>query len=124
MSVHKRGGVCWYEFVFNGSRIRESTKTNNKAVAREAERARRRELELGVNRLTKREPMPLLKSAAEQWLASLGGLADKSLASYEQYVRTPSAELGDRLICDIDYDAIVRLQHTGSQKGSPSASCR
>ena len=68
--------------------------------------------------------MPLLKSAAEQWLASLGGLADKSLASYEQYVRTPSAELGDRLICDIDYDAIVRLQHTGSQKGSPSASCR
>ena len=117
MSVYKRGQTYWYEFVFNGSRIRESTKTNSKAVAREAERARRRELELGVNRLAKREPMPLFKSAAERWLSGLSGLAEKSVASYRQYVRSLSAEFGDRLVCDIDHDAIVRLQRKRLAEG-------
>ncbi len=117
MSVFKRGQTYWYEFVFNGSRIRESTKTNSKAVAREAERARRRELELGVNRLARREPMPLFKSAAEQWLGNLNGLADKSVASYRQYVRSLSREFGDRLICDVDCDAIVRLQRKRLAEG-------
>jgi len=117
MSVYKRGQTYWYEFVFNGSRIRESTKTNSKAIAREAERARRRELELGVNRLAKREPMPLFKSAAEQWLSGLSALAEKSLASYRQYVRSLSAEFGDRLVCDIDHDAIVRLQRKRLAEG-------
>jgi integrase len=110
MSVYKRGQTYWYEFIFNGSRIRESAKTDSKRIATEAERARRRDLELGVNRLAKREPMPLFKAAAERWLSSLSGLAGKSLASYRQYVRSLSAEFGDRLVCDIDYDAIVRLQ--------------
>jgi hypothetical protein len=55
MSVYKRGGTYWYKFLFQGQLIRESTKTNSKNVAREAERARRRDLELGFNRITKRE---------------------------------------------------------------------
>jgi integrase len=117
MSVYKRGQTYWYEFIFNGSRIRESAKTDSKRIATEAERARRRDLELGVNRLAKREPMPLFKAAAERWLSSLSGLAGKSLASYRQYVRSLSAEFGDRLVCDIDYDAIVRLQRKRLEEG-------
>ena len=59
MSLYRRGGVWWYEFRFNGQRIQESAKTNSKTVARDAERARRRELEQAYNRIPKRERMPL-----------------------------------------------------------------
>ena len=54
MSVYKRGesGVFWYSFVFAGKRIQESAKTKSKTLAKEAEKARRRELELGYNGLT------------------------------------------------------------------------
>ena len=65
MSVYRRGGIYWYEFEFAGSRIRESTRTNSKRVAKEAERKRRRDLELGINRIRKPTEMPLFKVAAQ-----------------------------------------------------------
>src|ERR1022692_4487399 len=45
MSVFRRGDVYWYEFIFAGKRIRESTKAHSKTVAKEAEKDRRRSLE-------------------------------------------------------------------------------
>ncbi len=66
MSVYRRGRIYWYEFEFAGSRIRESTKTNSKRVAEEAERKRRRDLELGINRIRKPTEMPLFKVAAQR----------------------------------------------------------
>ncbi len=36
---------------------------------------------------------------------------------HRQYVRSLSAEFGDRLICDVDYDAIVRLQRKRLAEG-------
>jgi hypothetical protein len=58
----------WYKFVFQGQLIRESAKTNSKTVAREAERARRRDLELAINRVSRPERVPLFSSAASDWL--------------------------------------------------------
>jgi hypothetical protein len=68
--VYKRGQTYWYKFLFQGQLIRDSAKTNSKTVAREAERARRRELELAVNRIPKRDRTPLFGVAAREWLAS------------------------------------------------------
>lgn len=45
MSLYKRGGVWWYEFVYAGKRIRESAKTTKKTIAAEVEKQRRLELE-------------------------------------------------------------------------------
>ena len=39
----KRGDTWWYEFVFSGERIRESTKQGNKRVAEQMAAARQRE---------------------------------------------------------------------------------
>jgi hypothetical protein len=50
MSVYKRGQTYWYKFLFQGRLIRDSAKTNSKTVAREAERARWRDLELTIRR--------------------------------------------------------------------------
>ncbi len=51
MSLYKRGDVWWYEFVFSGERIRESTKQSNKRIAEQMEAARRTQLakaEVGI----------------------------------------------------------------------------
>jgi hypothetical protein len=47
MALFKRGGTWWYEFLFARRRVRESTKTTSKTVAKLAEQNRRRELEGG-----------------------------------------------------------------------------
>jgi integrase len=117
MSVFRRGNTWWFEFQFHGARIRESAKTNSKTIARQAESQRRRELELGINRIPRPKRTPLFKLAAEEWLLSLSGLADKSLAAYRQYARSLSSEFGDRLICDLSLDDIVRLQRKRSAEG-------
>lgn len=110
MSVYKRGGVYWYKFLFQGQLIRESAKTNSKTVAREAERVRRRELEVALNRIPKRERTPLFATAAREWLASKSGLAAKSLERFRHHVLTLCAEFGHRLVCDIIVDDIMNLR--------------
>lgn len=117
MSLYRRGEVYWYEFMFNGARIRESAHTNSKTMAKQAEMARRRDLERAINRIPRRERMPLFKIAINEWLSSLNGLAEKSLAAYRQYARSLCDEFADRLICDIGLDDIVRLQRKRSAEG-------
>jgi len=110
MSVYKRGEVWWYKFRFSGQSIRESAYTNSKTVARDAERARRRELELAVNRIPKRTRMPLFSTAATEWVESKTGLARKSVARYRQCIENLKAEFGNRLVCDIDAQDIAGYQ--------------
>ena len=58
MSTFKRGNVWWYEFVFCGQRVRESTGSGSQTLAVKAERNRRRELEESFNGVRpKRRPM-------------------------------------------------------------------
>jgi len=110
MSVYKRGETYWFKFLFQGQLIRESAKTNSKTVAREAERARRRELELAVNRIQRRERMPLFSVAAHQWLDTKASLAVKTVAAYRQYVKSLTKYFGNRLVCDIGLQEIANLQ--------------
>ncbi len=110
MSVYKRGETYWFKFLFQGQLIRESAKTNSKTVAREAERARRREIELAINRIPKRERMPLFSVAAKEWLASRVDLAANTLEAYEHFVETLTEQFGKRLVCDIDDQDISTLQ--------------
>src|ERR1700730_18519232 len=49
MALFRRGNVWWYEFLFALRRVRESSKTTSKTVAKLAEQNRRRQLEDGFN---------------------------------------------------------------------------
>lgn len=80
--VDNIGAIADYARAADRGRV--SAKTSSKTIARDAERHRRRELELGINRIEQPKRMPLFKLAAEQWLANLSGLAEKSLAAYRQ----------------------------------------
>lgn len=110
MSLYKRGDVWWYKFWFNGQLIRESSKSESKTLAKDAERARRRELEQAYNRIPKRERMPLFSHAAELWLASKAGLAEKSRERYEQCVTHLKKEFGKGLVCDLDANDIAEYR--------------
>jgi len=51
MSLYNRGGVWWFEFVFKGERVRESTKQGHKRTAEQLEAAKRTQLakaEVGI----------------------------------------------------------------------------
>jgi integrase len=57
--IYKRGKLWWYEFVFGGDRVRESTHQGSERVARQMEAARRTQLakgEVGIKEL-KRAPV-------------------------------------------------------------------
>lgn len=47
--VYKCGKVWWYSFSFAGKHYQESTKSQSKTLAKEAEKKRRRELEEAFN---------------------------------------------------------------------------
>jgi integrase len=119
MSVYRRGNTWWFKFRFEGQVIRESAKTSSKTVARDAERVRRRDLELAINRISKRGRMPLFSVAAKDWFESRTDLAPNTLEAYGHFVETLTAEFGGRLVCDIDSDDILQLQRKRlSQKKS------
>lgn len=69
MSVFKRGGVYWYEFIFNGKRIQASTKQGNQRVAREMEAAHRTALAKGEVGIVKRKAAPEFRELSQRFLA-------------------------------------------------------
>ena len=117
MSVYKRGETYWFKFLFQGQQIRESARTNSKTVAREAERARRRDLELGLNRIGKKKRTPLFPTAAKEWIEAKVGKSESTLRSYRQYVDSLTSEFKDRLVCDIDISDIRTLQRKRLKQG-------
>jgi hypothetical protein len=68
MAIYKRGGVWWYEFVFQGQRIRESSNSDSKSAAVRIERERRRQLELGVAGVKDVKAPMIFSVAARQYL--------------------------------------------------------
>ncbi len=110
MSLYKRGEVWWYKFSFNCQLIRESSRSESKTVAKDAERARRRELEQAYNRIPKRERVPLLSNAADVWLANKAGLAERTVERYEQCVEHLKKEFGKGLVCDVDANDIAEYR--------------
>ena len=62
MSVYLRGGVYWYEFVFQGQRLRESTGLSNKTAALRAEAIRKAELAEGRAGIVRRKICPTFEN--------------------------------------------------------------
>lgn len=56
----------WYKFIWNGDRIRESTKQTNKRVAEQMEAAHRTRLAKGEVGIRDRKPVPTLSDFADQ----------------------------------------------------------
>ena len=112
--LYKRGkkGIWYYSFELGGKRIHESSKSKSKTVAREAERSRRRQLELTWNQITKRTLPPSFERAADDWCEAVNPhLAERTKAIYGDAVRLHlKPALGSLLLCDVDLARIASYQ--------------
>ncbi len=69
MAIYKRGEVYWFEFVFQGRRIRRPTKTGNRRAAREIEAAYKTKLAKGEVGIDEPKPVPTFVAAMKDFLA-------------------------------------------------------
>lgn len=119
MSVYKRGGTWWYKFRFAGQMIRESSKSESKTVAREAERVRRRQLEEGFNSIVRREKAQTFPVSAKRWLeARSPHVAPKTLAVYKLAIEHLKAHFAGSLLSDISAADVASYQSKRTDQGA------
>lgn len=119
MSLYKRGDVWWYKFRFAGQVIRESTKSASKTVAKDAEHARRRELEGSFNRISRPRTAQLFGAAGETWLkAKIAHLSPRSVIIERANLKHINPYFGKMLLCDIAADDIAHYQASRLEKGA------
>jgi len=117
MSLYKRGDVWWYKFRFAGQMIRESSKSESKTVAKDAERARRRELEENWNQIKRRKLPPLFSIAAEDWVKTRTGIAGSTERSYKLAISHLKTTFGKQLLCDISGEDLAAYQSRRQRDG-------
>jgi len=124
MSIYrptKDSKVWWYDFIFEGQRVRESAKTRSKTVAKDAEKARRRELEESYNCIKRRDRAKLFSIAADEWLA----LKSLTLAASSQRIERDNLKhlrphFEKRLVTDIQARDVSRYQQARlAEQASP-----
>ena len=115
-----KGKTYWIRFRFAGRFIHESTHTASKTVARDAERQRRRELELSANGLQKRRSLPpTLELAAAQWQQSHAHEIRPNTQHMARFALNRVLPVfGKKLLCDIDAQAIREYQQKRLAQGA------
>jgi len=113
--------VWWYDFIFEGQRVRESSKSRSKTFAKEAERARRREMEESYHGVKRRDRAKLFAIAAEDALA----LKDLTLSPSSQRIERSNLKhllpyFAKRLVTDIQAKDVSKYQQARlSENASP-----
>jgi integrase len=112
MSLLKRGNVWWYEFWFAGRRVRESSKTGSKTLAKAAEQKRRRELEEGFNNLedVRQERVRTIQDLADEYLISYKLRHPRSATFAEYALGHVKRLLGDKMLVDINEETAKQYQ--------------
>jgi integrase len=127
--LYQRGKakIWWYCFRFGGRMIHESTKSNSRTVARDAERNRRRELEGKWNHIEKRTLPPTFDKAAGEWLkareetASASNYSELSLNTINSNrvsLKHLLPVFGSMLLCDIEPENVRAYQLSRQRKGA------
>ncbi len=119
MAVFKRGEIWWYEFNFAGRRVRESTKTTSKTVAKQSEKNRRRELENGFNGIqdNREERVRSIKEMATTYLEDYR-LRHKSGVFADYAIRHITRLIGESMVVDITDKTVKSYQNTRLQEGA------
>jgi integrase len=119
--VYPRGKkkTFWYRFWFAGRIIHESARTKSRTLAKEAERARRRQLEEGFNQITRRVMPPAFDKAASDWKESREG---RVAPNTMQITKTSLLHLlpvfGSRLLTDITPKDVAGYQQARLREGA------
>ncbi len=113
MSLFQRGDVWWYEFWFAGRRIRESSKSPSKTVAKNAEQKRKRELEEGFNNFTdqRHERIRTFNDVADEFVAAYKLRLPQSVVFAEYAVNHLKRILGSKMLVDFNEAAVTHYQN-------------
>jgi len=117
VSLYKHGGVWWYKSRFAGQMIHESSKSESKTVAKDAERVRRRELEESWNQIKRRKLPSLFSLAAEDWLKTRTGIAPSTERSYKLAISHLKMDFGKQLLCDLSGEDLAAYQTRRKREG-------
>jgi integrase len=119
MAVFKRGSVWWYEFAFQGQRLRQSSKSPVKAVCLQAERERRRELERGANNLEKVAKPKLFSGAVKAYLLEREAhWSPKTREMHANSLKHLEPNFGKLLLNEIRGEQISRYQRARLKAGA------
>lgn len=116
MSLFKRGKIWWYEFYFANRRVRESSKTPSKTVAKSAEQKRRRELEEGFNGIedVRDQRIKCLKDLANEYLDEYR-VRHRSISFAQYAIRNVVRHVGELMAVDVT-DKTVKAYQTARLK--------
>ena len=119
--IYKRseGGSYFYRFRFAGKMIQKSSKSQSITIARDAERAHRRRLELAANGLKEKPPLPLtFKNKSEKWTANrTHTMGAKTQEIADNSLKHLLPVFGDKLLSEIEPQHIVEYQQSRLGKG-------
>jgi len=120
MSLFQRGEIWWYEFWFAGRRIRESSKSPSKTVAKNAEQKRKRKLEEGFNNFTdqRHERIRMFGDMADEFIAAYKLRLPQSIVFAEYAVRHLKRILGGRMLVDFNEAAVIQYQNARLDDGA------
>jgi integrase len=119
MGIFKRGGKWWYEFSFQGQRIRESAHTASKTLAGNIERVRRRKLEQSAGGVRQYKPL-LLSAAAKAWLAENAHWSESTREIYTLKMKHVLPVFGKLLLTEITPQDVSEFQRKRQKsKASP-----
>ena len=120
MSLFRRGDVWWYEFWFAGRRIRESSKSPSKTVAKGAEQKRKRELESGFNNFTdlRHERIRTFSDMADEYFDAYKLRLPQSARFAEYAIDHLKQLLGSKMLVDFNEAAVIQYQNARLSEGA------
>jgi len=124
MSLFRRGEIWWYDFWFAGRRIRESSKSPSKTVAKNAEQKRKRELEEGFNNFVdlRQERIRTFSDMADEYFDAYKLRLPQSARFAEYAVDHLKRILGSKMLVDFSEAAVIHYQNARlSEKASPKS---
>jgi hypothetical protein len=125
MAVYKRGKFYWFEFVFDGERVRKPTKTTNRRAAENIEAAHRIKLAEGKAGIQEKKPAPTFAAALKDFLAQSKTVHTAHPNTHRRYVISSKpllAFFGNAKLDaigpeDVERHTAKRLQTKGERTG-------
>jgi integrase len=116
----KRSNVWWYQFVFAGRRIQESSKSTRKTVAVLAERNRRQELERAFNNVddTRKERVKTVDQMAAAYLEDYRLRNPRSIVFADYAIGHVTRLVGTTMAVDISAATIRNYQTARLKEGA------
>jgi integrase len=120
MAVFRRGDVWWYEFWFAGRRIRESSRSTSKTIAKVAEKNRKRELEEGFNNITdqRHERIRTFRDIAEDFFKGYKVRLPDSATFAEYAIDHLKRLLGSKMLVDFSETVVATYQNDRLEEGA------